>query len=780
LSVREGGPAGEPEDGAARAVGLAGGPSRFARWYAWTVVRLRYPIVLAWIVGAVAAVVFLPGLENQKSAPATGLVASNSQAIATQKRSFERFGTTPLAETAVVQRCPNGLSQEAQRRAIDRAAFVAEGRDPVLKDMKAALPVINAQGAPAFSRENSTTAVTFLFFDPKLFIGQQVFLAHELEKRDINRPDDCLVGITGVIPARVEQEAAISDNLGIVTIATILLIATVLAVTLKSVLAPLVTLLAAGIAYALAGRAIVALGTVTDVSIPREVEPLVVVLLLGIVTDYCIFFLSDMRTRILDGARPLNAAEAATARVAPIVITAGLIVAAGTATLLVGTMEFFRALGPGMAVTALVGLVVAVTLVPALMAILGRALFWPGAGYAARERRARRRDQGERYHGFLRHGIARLTAYRPAAALISILAIGGLAYGTYQLRHTELGLNLIQGLPDDSEARFTAEAAAKGFARGIVAPTEILVEEDGITERVPQLILLQEQLERQPHVAGVVGPREATQAGETGEQTNREQLVQPVVDATLSRDRGAARFLVVLDQDPLEAPAIETVETLQERMPGMLDRAGLGGARASFGGQSALSAETVAEAKDNLVRLSLAALLVNLVFLMVFLRAVIAPLYLLAASVLALGASLGLTTWLFQDFLGYGQIAYYIPFAAAVLLLSLGSDYNIFVVGRIWDEARKRPVDEAVKKASPEASGPITVAGIVLAGSFALLALIPLVPFREFAFVMAAGILIDAFIVRSLLAPSLITAFGRFSAPEPALPGRRTMGARGD
>ncbi len=206
---------------------------------------------------------------------------------------------------------------------------------------------------------------------------------------------------------------------------------------------------------------------------------------------------------------------------------------------------------------------------------------------------------------------------------------------------------------------------------------------------------------------------------------------------------------------------IEIVQDLQAAMPDLLRQSGLDGVRVGFGGQTALAAETVEEARDNVVRLSIAALLVNLLFLVLFLRAIVAPLYLLAASVLALAASLGMTTWLFQSYLGYGELAYYIPFAAAVLLLSLGSDYNIFIVGRIWDEMRKRDVEAAVERAAPEAAGPITVAGLVLAGSFALLALIPLVPFRTFAFAMAAGILIDSFIVRSLLAPSLISLFSR-------------------
>jgi RND superfamily putative drug exporter len=147
----------------------------------------------------------------------------------------------------------------------------------------------------------------------------------------------------------------------------------------------------------------------------------------------------------------------------------------------------------------------------------------------------------------------------------------------------------------------------------------------------------------------------------------------------------------------------------------------------------------------------------------------VAPLYLLAASVLALAAALGLMTLLFQDVLGHAQVTYYVPFAAAVLLVALGSDYNIFVAGRIWEEAKERSLREAVAVAGPRAARAITIAGLVLASSFALLALVPLRPFRELAFVLSAGVLLDSFVVRSFLVPALVSLFG----PSGGWPSRR-------
>jgi RND superfamily putative drug exporter len=188
-----------------------------------------------------------------------------------------------------------------------------------------------------------------------------------------------------------------------------------------------------------------------------------------------------------------------------------------------------------------------------------------------------------------------------------------------------------------------------------------------------------------------------------------------------------------------------------------------------IGGETAVSHETVDGVLHDLRRIGLVALAVNLLLLMIFLRALIAPLYLMAASVLGLAASLGITTFVFQDMLGHDDLTYYVPFAAAVLLVALGSDYNVFVAGRIWEEARWLRLREAISVATPAAAKAVTVAGIALAASFALLVAVPLLAFREFAFVMAVGVLIDTFIVRSLLVPALTSLFGEASW----WPGRR-------
>jgi putative drug exporter of the RND superfamily len=183
--------------------------------------------------------------------------------------------------------------------------------------------------------------------------------------------------------------------------------------------------------------------------------------------------------------------------------------------------------------------------------------------------------------------------------------------------------------------------------------------------------------------------------------------------------------------------------------------------RFEVAGQTALIADSITSVFADLGRVALAIMIVTLILLVLFLRSLLAPVYLLAASVLAVFATLGLALLICRAVLGSATMVYFVPFAAGVLLVSLGSDYNVFVVGRIWEEARRRPVPDAVAVAAPGASRAITTAGVALAASFAMLAVIPLEQFRQLAITMAVGVILDAIAVRSLLVPALVALFGR-------------------
>jgi putative drug exporter of the RND superfamily len=712
------------------------------RLFARGVVGLRWALVPAWVAAAAANALFLPSLGSGEPLALGGLIPSDAPAIRVGQRETELFRLPLTADTVVVQRDPGGLSREAQARALARAVAVSQGtKDP--EGIAFALPIANTLGLFPGSRERGTTVLTYLFFGPEASLVDRVREAN-VYAAQINRPDEALVGVTGPAPARYQQFLEIDSHLELVEIATVALILLVVAFTFRALGAPLVTLFAAGVAFIVSGGVIPWVGERLGVTVPEEVEPLVVALTLGIVTDYAVFYLSGYRRSLLEGLDRVEAARAATIRVTPIVATAGLIVVAGTAALLVGELEFFRAFGPALALTAAVSLVVSVTLVPALLALVGRRVFWPGVRAKQLER-----TSGDDFSSPVREAGARFVSSLPVSVALVVLCSGLLVLAASGLSDTKLAFRLISGLPADTEQRRAADAAGLGFVPGFLAPTVLLVEGRANGDRRAALAKLEAALGDEDGVAAVIGPRE--------------QLPQGPDDLFVTADESAARFVVIFEESPLGSDAVGDFRRLEDRIPELLSGAGLEGSESGLTGQTALASETVEAVVGSSLRVGAVVLAVNFLLLALFLRALVAPLYLLAASVASVAATLGLTNYVFQDLLGHSDLTYYIPFAAGVLLVSLGSDYNVYVVGRIWEELRVRPVREAIAVAIPRASKAISVAGIALALSFAVLAIVPLDAFRELAFMMSVGVLLETFLVRTLLIPALVSVFGRTS-----------------
>ena len=718
----------------------------YARW----VVRLRHVLVLLWLGLAAASLLALPGLGAGSGGDLEGFATADEPAIAAELRSFELFGLPLLSRTAIVQHDPGGLSAYAQAEAVLRGVGITQGSydTPLL----GALPVTNTFGLFPGSREEGTTALTYVFSEPWRGFADQQRAAQQFAAEHLADPDDAYVGVTGSVPARAEQARLLQENLYLVEVVTVAAIALIVGLTFRSVVAPLLALGTAGIAAVVTVGVVGQIAEVLGVGVPAELQPLIVALLLGVVTDYAIFFLAGLRRHVAAGVSRQEAARAATAEFAPIVTVAGITVAGGTAALVVAESGLFRAFGPGMALTVLVGLTVAVTLVPALMALVGGWAFWPVRPRPADgvvmppvddplEPAPEPAPEPGRW--------LRLLTSKPPAAVIVVLSVAGLLLAALPVRSLDLGLSFVGSLPADNEVSVAARAAEAGFAPGILSPTELLVEQPAVAGQLPQLSALGTLLERQPGVAAVLGPGDLPGAGELG--------------VLVARSGDAARYLVIFDSAPLGAVAIDNLGDLRARLPDLLAAAGLPEARVSVAGDTALSLSVVSRTTADLLRISVAALLINFVLLVAFLRALVAPLFLLASSVLALGASLGLTALVFQDRLGQDGLTFYVPFAAAVLLVALGSDYNIFAVGHVWDLARRRPLPEAIRLATPRSTRAILAAGLALAASFGLLALVPLRPFRELAFALSVGILLDVLVVRSLLVPALLTLVGRAS-----------------
>ncbi|MDG6106351.1 MMPL family transporter [Dactylosporangium aurantiacum] len=720
-------------------------PSLLLQWYARAVVWLRWLVVAFWVAAAAAVYTFVPAYGTGGN-DLEQLISADNPAVRSELQSVQKFGFPVLSRVAVVQRNPAGLSTETQTKAVARAKAVSDGTYPDAKPIVAAVPVMNTLGLFPGSTEDGTTIVTLLFTDPSVtFAGQQEAAEQFVAKH--YDASDAVVGITGSVPARVEQTRLVLDSVPRLELITVIAVFLIIAVVFRSLLAPLLALGVAGIAILLTLHIGGAVADRLGVPVPQETQPLLVALLLGVVTDYVVFYLAAVRNLLESGTTRLDAARQATARFTPIIATAGATAAAGTAALLVADSPAFRAFGPGMALAILIGMLVAVTLVPALLAIFGGAAFWP----SRRHRRQRPVAVTELSAG-RRTGWTWLLTRRWFAAPMFLLLVAALITMASPALHLRLGVSFVEALPTNHPARTAAAQAETGFADGILSPTELLVQGSGIAGRQAELARLQQELTQVPGIAGVLGPG-------TG-------ALPPGLELFRAADGTAVRYLLILSDEPLGGTAVQTLTRLERQLPGLVQNAGLGDAQTSLGGDTAIAKVIVDQTVHDLGRIAVAALIANLVFLMLFLRAFIAPLGLLACSVLAIGATLGLTTWVFQDFYGNDGLTFYVPFAAAVLLVALGSDYNIFGIGPAWREARGRPLREALAITLPQSAHAIRTAAFTLAVSLGLLALVPLRPFRELAFALSVGILIDAFIVRSLLAPMLLTVLG--SAVEPA------------
>jgi RND superfamily putative drug exporter len=713
-----------------------------AKAYAYLIVGLRFPVILGWAALVVLAVLFLPALPS--SGGLSDLIPAGSAAAQADASAARLFGYPLEAGIAIVQ----GHRRDLPQSVVDKTARAADKYDhhATIPGLLAVVPIPNGAGIPqtitvsptsaagllAGVRQRTSTIVTYLEFSANSTMQQQVADAGTYAHRYL--PD--VIGVTGPVAAQYEQGLIIDRDLGWVELFTVLAIALIVGARFRSLLAPIAALACAGTAYEIAVRAVAWGAQHTGIALPQEADPVVVVLLLGVTTDYCVFFLAEMRARLAEGADRLQAVRDSTTASAPIVFTAGLIVAAGTGALLVARGGLLRAFGPGLAATVLVSMLVSLTLMPALLGVFGRLMF----RHVTPAKPARPSRWLERF-----------ATSKPVALLVIVACVAGLGIAAAAARDVGLGSPLIGELPSSSDAVRASAAASAGFAPGILAPTEVLVIGPGAGSQTAADRRLEDALRRQPGVASVVGPSVLAGSAAQGSSPN------PMI----AKNGAAVRFALIYYTDPLNATAVGQVRVLTARLTALGAAAGLRGVRYEVGGQTALTGDAINATASDLWRVGLVIMLVTLVLLIVFLRALLAPLYLLAASLLAVLATLGLTVVICDAIFGSPDLVYFVPFAAGVLLVSLGSDYNVFVVGRIWEEARSRPVREAVAVAAPRASRAITTAGVALAASFGLLAVIPLEQFRQMAIIMAVGVILDTVVVRSLLVPSLVALTGR-------------------
>ncbi|RYZ32757.1 MAG: hypothetical protein EOP01_00155 [Propionibacteriaceae bacterium] len=710
----------------------------------------RWVVIVGWVAAAACITVLVPS-HGGGSGGFGDLLPPNSQVLTVEQRILEQFKVPVLTGTTVVVHQPDGLSVLTRADSL----LWALGTTQTVLDTPGGAPPGAVQAAIPIPTGRSDTTVTYLFMSDGTGLHNTVRLAQAYAAHFDNQAG-VQTYVTGFVPAQVAQSSYLSSRLRLFEIASVLLILVVVAAAFRSLLAPLAVLAIAGVGYAVYFPLLSTLADVLGFEVPSQLEPVLVALLLGVVTDYCVLFFAAFRFQLDAGQPSVAAARRALARDGSVVAVAGLTVAGGTIALLAAPFAIFRGLGPALALTVLVGLAVCLTLTPALMTVLSWRLFAVlpvrGSDRAGTSGRTQPRRGGHR----LERLVTRLTRRGPAfVAVLLVVVVLGLA--VLPLARARLDLSFTAGLPHDDGVYRGAQLLDDAGVRGITAPTEVLLEQDDVIGQRLPLARLQLEIARQPGVSRVIGPADLPSAQARG--------------IVLATSGDAARYLVVFDSDPLAARAVSNARLLQDRLPGLARDAGLPEAQLSLTGQTLIAGEVGQLTRRSLEVTLVVAMAIELLILVLYLRALVTPVVLLACSVLSVAAALGLTTWVFQDLLGQEGLTFYAPFAAAVLLIALGSDYNVFSVGAIWNEARHRPLDQALRIAVPRASHAITTAGAILAATFAMVAVIPLATFRQIAFAMTVGLLLDTFVVRPLLTPAVLTLLGRL-ALWPSRPGR--------
>jgi RND superfamily putative drug exporter len=406
-------------------------------------------------------------------------------------------------------------------------------------------------------------------------------------------------------------------------------------------------------------------------------------------------------------------------RTGPAILSAGAIVAG--VMLLLGLADFnaTREMGPilalGMAVTVLAGL----TLLPAVLAVLGRRVFWPV-----------RPPAGPRGPGVWERA-ARLVERRPVAVVVAATAV--LAAGALGNLGGRESLAFTEAFREDPDSVQGAEVIRESFSPGRVAPLDLVITQDLSTDVLAPL----------GEVRGVesVSPRSQSQSG------------------LLSAE-------VVLDVDPFGREAIDSVPRLRAEIDRLLEeaiaaRAGAGEGIALLGGPTAETYDTEqAVARDTRLIVPLALALIFLV-LAVLLRAIVAPLYLIGTVVLSFLFALGVGSLFFTHVMGQPGSDPSLRVFAFIFLVGLGVDYNVFLLGRIQEERRAglgtRP---AVLAGLARTGGVITSAGLILAGTFSALMALTFEALFQFGFVIALGLLVDTFLVRAFLVPAIAYLLG--------------------
>jgi putative drug exporter of the RND superfamily len=789
---------------------MAASPNRFARWPATIAsvstffavtgrlaVRFRWAIVLAWVAGAAAAITLLPSLSNVTQSDNSSFLPASAPSEQAAQLASPLQGASLTAVTVVAARSRAALTGADQAAIAQLSAALAQ---------VSGVTAVRDAGQSADGRAEQFTVLAALAQSGGLATSQQASLVASLRGviRAAALPAGLVAHTAGPVATRVDDNATSGKTGGQVEWFVIIFVIALLMAVFRSALAPLIAVLPALVVVLVAER-LTAEAAVHGLGVSQIASLLLIVLVLGAGTDYALFLMfrvrEEMRAGLTSGGpRPAAAGGQASSVVPPmqhcreaivfsvarvgetITFSAGILIAA-LLSLATASFSLYSGLAAPLAIAIGLMLIAGLTLLPALLAIFGPVAFWPSSV----------RPGGGRA-GWWGPACARIVR-RPTATLVAGLAVFG-ALAVASAGYLASGFGGAVSAPTGSDSALGNALLAEHFPQTAANPTIIVLRlRQPAWAGAAAVAAAERQLAADPLFTAVSGPLDANGTAlsapqyaalyaaygppraltaAAGAHVPRALLADyqayRASGPYVSADGYTISFATALAAgSPASTAAEEAVPAIRAATA---RAAALAGAAASgVTGQAAFTYDVAQLSDSDLHTVIPIAIAVIAVLLAVVMRSLVAPLYLILSVVLSYFSALGLTVLVFVKAAGQPGLTFILPFLLFMFLLALGEDYNILVMTRIREEAHRLPLPEAVSQALNVTGTTVTSAGLVLAGTFGVLAVVGSGSagqqnVRTIVVVgvgLSLGILMDTFLVRTLLVPSAAVLIGRWN-----------------
>ena len=718
--------------------------------------RGKWLTLVGWLLVSGALLSQLPRLDEVRENEQALFLPRDAEATRAFELARERFPAagTPLL---VVFSEPAGLSERTFAAAGDLAMWLTGSEAPA-GVQQVRVPGADPAAYHGLVSPDGTTLNVYVDVGGEPAEASFAATVEAIRERtaalDLPGVEVAVGGPGGLIVDLVGVFSQIDTFLLLVTVAVVLVL---LVLIYRSPVMAMLPLLTVGLVFQLAGGIAAWTAGLFDLPVSGQTTGIMTVVLFGTGTDYVLFVSARFREELATGTGQHEAMRRTMRAVGGSVASAGMTILVASVALAFATLRSYQALGPVIALAVALMMLAALTLVPALLAILGRGAYWPSRP---------RPSSGAAAHSDWRHTvygrIGGIVLRRPRTVLgvttacLALLLSGLLVY--------QPNYDPLESLPTETESVRSFELLRAGFPPGQLAPTQVYVAlppGQSVLDplRLRQIDTLTLALSEHPAVADAAGP--SRPFGTAGPPL----LTQPALEPGsrfVSPDGSVGRIDVVLATNPYGDDALDAIAQLRQ-----LARTSAAEARLTgdilVGGETAEGSDTrSAGNRDTVVVLPLILLAIGVV-LALLLRSLVAPLYLMATIAFTYFATLGLAAGVFIGLLGHNGIGQSVPFFLFVFLNALSVDYNIYLMSRVREEARHAPLAEATGRALSRTGPVITSAGLILAGTFSALMSLPLQDLTQLGFAVAAGVLIDTFITRTVIVPALVILFGRWN-----------------